>query len=294
MFMLGNVEAARTLSEQMLALMSEIGDQRGVVRSLNLLGMAHNALGDYQQAEQCLERATSICQILGDRRQMEDLLNNLGVQLQSRGDYRAAFERFQEALKIAREIGDRDGEMIFLSNLGEAHLKLGEFQAAESNLRQAIQMAGAAGLGGLPDTFAFLAEACLGQAKATEALDAARRALELSQGEGAPEYISAAWRTLGKVAAKLQDPIAIEGESTERRLYDAPACFAESLRICDETGMRSERARTLRAWAHHEIADGDPTHGAAMWQEARTIFAELGADLEVERMSAALPSARDA
>jgi hypothetical protein len=77
----------------------------------------------------------------------------------------------------------------------------------------------------------------------------------------------------------------------ERRLYDAPACFAESLRICDETGMRGERARTLRAWAQYEIARGNAAHGAAMWQEARTIFAELGADMEVERMSAALPNA---
>jgi tetratricopeptide (TPR) repeat protein len=293
MFMLGNVEAARALSEQMLVLMSDIGDQRGVVRSLNLLGMAHNALGHHQQAEQCLERATTICQALGDRRQMEDLLNNLGVQAQSRGDYRAAFERFQEALKIAREIGDREGEMVFLSNLGEAHLKLGEFQAAEDNLRQAIQMAGAAGLGGLPDTFAFLAEACLGQGKGMEALDGARRALALSQEEGAPEYISAAWRTLGEVAAHLHELIVIDQTAAERHPYDAPACFAESLRICDETGMPGERARTLRAWAHYEIAMGDQAHGMAMWQEARAIFAELGADLEVERMGA-MPGAREA
>jgi class 3 adenylate cyclase/tetratricopeptide (TPR) repeat protein len=289
MFMLGNIEAARALSEQVLALTNEIGDHRGVVRSLNLLGLAHNTLGHYQQAEQCLERATAICQTLGDRRQIEDLLNNLGVHAQSRGDYRAAFERFQDALKIAREIGDREGEMVFLSNLGEAHLKLGEYQAAELDLRQAIHMAGAAGLDGLPDTFSFLAQACLGQGKVVEALDAARRALELGREERAPEYISAAWRTLGKVAAQLHEPIVINETSEERRAYDAPACFAESLRICDETGMPGERARTLRAWAQHEIARGDQAHGAAMWQAARTIFAELGADLEVERMSAMPP-----
>ncbi|HET9224315.1 MAG TPA: adenylate/guanylate cyclase domain-containing protein, partial [Roseiflexaceae bacterium] len=55
MFMLGDMEAAQTYSEQMLALTTEIGDMRGIVRSLNLLGMAHNSLGRYQQAEECIE-----------------------------------------------------------------------------------------------------------------------------------------------------------------------------------------------------------------------------------------------
>jgi predicted ATPase/class 3 adenylate cyclase len=290
MFMLGNMEAAQAFSEQMLALTTEIGDMRGIVRSLNLLGMAHNTLGHYQQAEECIERATAICQKMGDRSQIENLRNSLGVIAVARGDYRAAFECFQSALTIAGEIGDREGELFFLSNLGEARLKLGEYQAAEADLRQVIQAAETAGSGGISDTYSFLAEACLGQGKTEEALVAAQRALSLGQSEDYPAFLAAAWRVLGRVGAQLNRPIAIDDANGQQRTYDAAACFAESLRICDETGMRGERARTLRAWGQYEIRRGDSEHGVDMWQAARAIFVELGADMEVERMSVTPPN----
>src|SRR5262249_4916641 len=106
------------------------------------------------------------------------------------------------------------------------------------------------------------------------------------QAEGAQEYISAAWRALGMVASRLPEPIAIERQNGRAPIsYDAPACFAESLRICTETGIEGERARSLWAWARHEIERGDRAHGTAMWQEARAIFTELGAELEAQRMA---------
>ncbi len=49
--------------------------------------------------------------------------------------------------------------------------------------------------------------------------------------------------------------------------------------------MEGERARTLREWAKYELAHGDKARGAAMWQEARELFARLGVELEVERMT---------
>jgi class 3 adenylate cyclase/tetratricopeptide (TPR) repeat protein len=288
---LGDAEAALALGEQTLALITEIGDRGQAAKTLNLLGVVHNMLGQYQEAEQCYTRALAICQELGDRTQVMNLSNNLGHNAEALGDYHTAFVRYQDALNIAREIGDRDGELVFLGNLGAARVGMGDYQAAEADLRQVIQMAGSAGSGILSDTYSILTKACLGQDKVVEALAAARQALALGQEVGISAYIAAAWRRLGMVASRLPDPIVIEERSGNPRNYDAAACFAESLRICDETGMQGERARTLRAWAQHEIARGDQAHGATMWETARTIFAELGADLEVERMSA-LPLGR--
>jgi hypothetical protein len=68
------------------------------------------------------------------------------------------------------------------------------------------------------------------------------------------------------------------------------AGFEESLRICREMGMEGEEARTLREWARYELGHGDPARGAAMWEEARDLFARLGVELDVERM-ATLPTA---
>jgi class 3 adenylate cyclase/tetratricopeptide (TPR) repeat protein len=295
-FRLGEAETALALCEEMLAITTETGDQLQMARSLNMLGSIHNIAGRYPQAEDCYTRALTICQELSDRRQVMNLLNNLGVVAYARGDYQTAFERYQEALNIAREIGERDGEIVFLSNLGEVRLRLGEFQAAEADLSQVIDLAGSANSEGLSDTYQILAEACLGQGKIEEALTAARQALTLGSEAGVQAFIGGAWRTLGVVAAHPD----FRTRSTDFKLYEAfphlkpdnenppseaTACFVESLRICKEMGMEGEQARTLREWAKYELTQGDPAHGAAMWQEARDLFARLGVELEVERMA---------
>jgi tetratricopeptide (TPR) repeat protein len=291
-YLLGEVETARTLGERLLVMASDLDDQGQMVsRVLNVLGAVHNMLGQYDQAQQRWENALQVCQERGDRQQVMNLLNNLGVIAEARGDYGAAFTRYEEALRIAHAIGDRDGELTFLSNVGAARVGRGDFRAAETDLREVIRMAGTSGSGVLPNTYYFLAEACLGQGQAEAALDAARQALALGQAGEIPEYIAAAWRALGMVAAHLPEPIAINDKETgQPKLHDTTACLTESLRICTEMGMEGERARTLRAWAEYELKRGDRARGAAMWQEAREIFARLGADLEAARMGDA-PSA---
>jgi len=139
-----------------------------------------------------------------------------------------------------------------LNNLGGARVGLGAYRVAEYDLRRTIRWAEISGQGGwLSDTYRFLAEACLGQEV------------------GSPAFIGGVWRTLGKVIAHAAEPVAI-GDKT----CNAEACFAESVRVFTEMGAEGERARTLRAWARYE-----------MGQEAQDIFARLGMELEVERMS---------
>jgi class 3 adenylate cyclase/tetratricopeptide (TPR) repeat protein len=285
LFRLGDAHGALTLGEQVLAISTELGDQRQIARSLNLLGVVHMMLGRYELATDCFTRALAICQALGDRSQMMRVLSNLGVIADRRADYRTAFGRFEQALAIAREIGDRYGEFVFLSNLGASRIGLGQYQAAEADLRRVIEMAGTPHSQGLSDTYYYLAKAYLGQGKVAEALVAAGRALELGQEIEEQAFIAAAWRVLGTVSSHMAAPITInDKDGRQTGVYDAAACFAESLRICTETGMEGERARTLRAWATYELERGDHVHGMAMWQEARDLFAKLGVDLEVERM----------
>jgi tetratricopeptide (TPR) repeat protein len=253
---------------------------------LNLAGaLACDFLGDPGQAVRHFEEALVMFRELGDQQGVTMILNNLGMVTRARGDYGAAVDLFQEALTIAREIGDRHFEMEYLDNLGGARVGLGEYSAAEADLWQAIHMAETSGgLRILPEAYRFLAEALLGQGKVGAALEVARQALALGQEHNEPNYIGGAWRALGMVAAELPEAIVIEDQA-----YDAAACYAESLRIFTEKGIERERAWTLRAWAEYEMAQGEKSRGQSMWQEAREIFARLGAESCVERM-ANLPS----
>jgi class 3 adenylate cyclase/tetratricopeptide (TPR) repeat protein len=283
---LGEVEAS-ALGERALAISRELNDRRLVAQSLNLLGaIACDLHGDPEQAARHFEEAVVMFRELGDRRGVHISLNNLGyVAIQARSDYAVAVGLFQEALAIAREIGDRSFEMEYLNNLGGARVGLGEYGAAEADLCQAIHMAeSSGGLQLLPEAYRFLAEALLGQGKVEAALAMARQALALGQEYNQPFHIGGAWRTLGMVAVHLPEPVAIKDQ-----VYDAVACYAESLRIFTEKGIERERAWTLRAWAEYEMRQGDKVRGEAMWQEARETFARLGAESCVEQM-ANLPS----
>src|SRR5215207_5327311 len=285
-YRLGEPRASLSLGEQSLEIATQLTNQNEMGRSLNLLGAANYVLGQYSQAENYWESALKLFQELGNRQQEMDLLSNLGVIADARGDYETAFQRYHSALEIAREIGYRDGEIVFLTNRGSEQVALGNHGAAEDDLRQAIRLAGITGSWCMPITFNYHAEALIGLERYEEALYSAQQALALGEEDKTPEYIGMAWRTLGILSDKLDKPIRLKDRETHQNIeYDADACFNKSERIFAEAEIEMERARTLREWAKHIIKRGDPEKAAELWQQARTIFAKLGAELEVQRMS---------
>jgi class 3 adenylate cyclase/tetratricopeptide (TPR) repeat protein len=277
-YRLGEGEAALALGERSLALSTALGDQSEIALSLNLLGAAHDMLGHLEEARQCTERALALNRESGSLLDVASSLNNLGASARARGDYEAARAYYEEALDIASKIAFRWGEMSYRASLGGTWVGLGDYAAAERLLRQVIDLPEASRWVGLAAAYRFLAEACLGQGHTEAALAAARRALDLAQDQAHREHIGAAWRVLGLVAARLPAPLPLGP-----RLYNAPACFSESLRIFTEMGAEGEQARTLRAWAWYALAQGDP-EGEKLWEEAWLIFTRLGMDLEAQRM----------
>ena len=281
---LGDTPAALRLADRALSLTSDLDETGRRVRaeSLKSLGMAYHTLGRFSNAEDFKAQSLDIYRELGDRRMVGNLLNSLGETARLRGDYSAAFERYQEALAIAREIGNRNGEILYFSNLGGTRVGLGEYVEAEADLRQTIEMAQAAGYVGISENYRFLAEALLWQGKTAEAYEVTLRALELGRKFENQEHIAEAWRVLGLVASRQSAPVEVEG-----RGRDAASCFDESLDIFTRIQMDSERARTLRDWARHELANGERERGTRLWREALEAFQRLGMTIELERMNEA-------
>ena len=69
-----------------------------------------------------------IARAIGDRQGEANSVNNLGNAYHALGDYRKAIENYQQSLMIAKAIGDRQGEAASLGNLGNAYYSLGESQ----------------------------------------------------------------------------------------------------------------------------------------------------------------------
>jgi serine/threonine protein kinase/tetratricopeptide (TPR) repeat protein len=277
---LGDARAAMMLADRALALVDKLGDEGRRVRAecLKSLGMAYHMLGQFEQAEEFKSLSLGLYRELGDRRYVGNLLNSLGETARLRGDYPTAFARYSEALQIAREIGNRNGEILYLSNLGAARNGLGAYEEAEADLRQTIELATAAGYVGLSENYRFLTEALLGGGRLAEAKEAALRALELGREIENHEHLAEAWRVLGLVASGSKSAIEVDGETR-----DPASCFAQSLSIFARIQMEAERARTLRDWARHELAQGDPERGRQLLAEARDSFERLQMELELER-----------
>lgn len=289
-YRLGQAQAAFVLGEEALSIAKETNDQNEIAHSLNLLGASGYILGKYDMAEHYWMDALSTFQELGNRQQSNILLSNLGALADARGDYHTALQRYDAALQIAREIRDRDSEIYLLSNRGVEQVALRNFVAAEADLRQTIALSGTIGSWCLPNTYAYLAEASLGQGNKETALDAALHALTLALDSDTPEYIGIAWRVLGMISGQIEKPIAVKFEKVSRPIkYNARDCFNMSEEIFVANGIVGERARTLREWAQYELLLGNKENGATLWYEARKIFEEIGARWEVERMATMPP-----
>jgi len=284
-FRLGEAQAALALGEQALAIFTELDSRRDMAQSQNLLGAIHYTSGRFDNAQSYWENALNIFQDLGDRQQGMGLLSNFGVIAEARGDYQTAFERYDNALSIAREVGYRDGELLYLTNRGGAQVALKNYEAAEADLRHAISLAGISGSWCMPLAFSYRAEALLKLDKHDEAFYSARQALVLAHEDKTPEYIGMAWRILGMICRRIENTVRFsDWETHQMGEYDAETCFSKSVQVLGEAEIDAEKARTLREWARYELQRGNKEIGEQKWNEARDIFAKLGAQLEVEQM----------
>ncbi|HET6617625.1 MAG TPA: tetratricopeptide repeat protein, partial [Gemmatimonadota bacterium] len=276
-FRLGAAREQGELATRALELATSLGEVglREKALSLKLLGMANQVAGRFEEARSRKEEALAIFRRLGDHQTVGMMLNSLGETLRLKGDYAAARDRYQEALSIARETGHRPEQILCLSNLAGARLGLGEYEEAERLLLEAIDLAGSAGYHVLPEAYRFLAEACLGQGRNEEALEAARLALMLSRDES-PDHLGHAWRVLGLVASRV-GPVEIADET-----WSAEASFAEGVKVFERAEMNSERARVLYDWGRHERDMGRLEESERKLEEARSIFTRLGMSLGPE------------
>lgn len=264
-------QQALALGQRALAVLASADEPATTARWHGLLGVIATSLGDFEQAMCYQQQALDYHRAIGNLNEVATQLNNLAFTANLYGDYSLASTMLHEALGISREIGSRVLEIYILSNLGPASNGLGHYAAAEAEARRGIALSEVSRMVVFSEFYGTLAEACLGQGRVTEALEAAQQALDTARAIEGPREVAAAWRALGMAIAALSDP------------QGAPPCFAESARIFAELGARGERARTLRAWARHELRAGDAAHGHALWQEARALFAEAGLAHELAR-----------
>jgi len=131
---------ARSLEEEALAIMRDLGDDVGIARALNVLGNVLMSLSDIEGARALYEEGLAIRERLGDKRGAAALLANLANVAHSLGDLSRVREFHERALGINREVGDRYNEAMTLLVRGELSLQEGEYSDAKPHFEKALSI----------------------------------------------------------------------------------------------------------------------------------------------------------
>jgi class 3 adenylate cyclase/tetratricopeptide (TPR) repeat protein len=270
-YRLADAEQVLSLAEQSAELASQLGDRAAMARGFKLHGVAHLQLSHYDEADRYFQKGLELAQETGDLRTAAAMWSNRGETARARGDFESAVALYEKAIAISREIGARESELIYLVNLSAARVGLSQFAQAEADLRALIAPVATAQSFDLSEIYAQLSEACREQGNLVEALESARRALELAKATGNSLLIAEAWRTLGRALTSVPSAVGNCLPCPD----DPDSCFQESLRLYQLIGARGEKARTLRLWAEFDLTRQRGEEARRKLTEARSSFMEL-------------------
>ena len=115
---LGRFEKSKISLYESLKLYREIGNNQGIVSSLNNLGIVEADRGDYKRSLEHHEEGLKIAREFGNKSGIADSLTNIGTISYHQGKYDPAQRYYEESLKLNREIGFKPGIAMCLNNLG--------------------------------------------------------------------------------------------------------------------------------------------------------------------------------
>lgn len=111
-------DRAAELGKESFVLSQEVGDWWGAVEARVVLAIAARAQGDFERASTLLEEIVSHVRQVGDKYRLAVALNYLGLVKRELGDYARAKALLEETLALAQELRDKWGTAFAQSNLG--------------------------------------------------------------------------------------------------------------------------------------------------------------------------------
>jgi len=127
-----------------LALASELGNDRAIGITKGQIAQGYNDDGDHARAEALLRESLNLLRKCGDRMNEAVMLSTLGASFLSRtdGDLRGTRQKaatyYREAIRVNESIGNRPQQPEALAGLARACLELGLESEAERSARTAI------------------------------------------------------------------------------------------------------------------------------------------------------------
>jgi len=196
-----NIEEARRLFEQSLALYQELGERWWTARVLYQLSYASDTRDAYGEPKTLAENALAIFQSLGDPRYTAYSLTGLGWYAVRRGQLEEGEQLMQQCLDLTREMGERVMIGWGLQNLGATAMYLGKYAKAQSLLEESLTLRSDLGDPlGMADSTCDLGLAKMHLGQYDQARDLGEKALSLAQESDYPRRTGFCFLLLGSVA----------------------------------------------------------------------------------------------
>jgi len=293
---------AQAAFRRSLGIAERIGDIQIMSADYGNLGVLSARFGNLIEAKDRYKQAVILAEQVNDPVYLSFLHCYLAITLQDQVKLEEAKKNLLKALKISRA-------MKFTPGIGFALVALGHLRITQSLIIKGDtnNTSNAAKQHSSPTDLLFRAKTSLQYALALEGLEAETRTeglLTLAQvtyllGEidnarqqtlqviNEAQHYEQVW-LLACAQRLLGNILSMQGQYLEATTY-----FSQSLQILKECGMRLEWARTLRDYSEHILRrvhsdDGDCERAIEHLQEARQVFKESDAALDIELVERAL------
>ncbi|MFQ5689535.1 MAG: tetratricopeptide repeat protein [Gemmatimonadota bacterium] len=247
-------------------------DILGLMKAINLGGIAAFELGRTRAAERRFESLMELAESESDREMMARAATNIGAVANLRGDPEKALQHYHLAAPLYEKLRHVRGLAQIHHNLGISYRDMDRLEdSVTSYLRAAMLAAGI-------DYQPLVAMATIGRAEAElRSGDASlcavlvERGLEEARQVGDPISEAEALRVRGLARAAVHPA-------------KARADLEEAVRLAQQTGNSLLEAEGKRDLGRLLLGEGDGREGVGLLNEAAEMFRTLGAEAEVARL----------
>ncbi len=277
----GHLQQAWQTSQSAIAIARQAADQHSLALALKTHGYINVLQGQFAVAQQLFEEGLGLHRQLGQREDEARMLNVMGEAARHRGDFQHAAELYQQALVIGRELRNPERLIMFLSNLGGALVGLGTYETAIATLNEAFELARSTTWYGIAETYRFRAEAAIGLGYPDEAIRHIIQAHHAARERQQSLELCAALRVLGSALSQLNEPILLPPNLPTT----AQACFEHALSMAETSGSQAEVAAIHQALAEHWQRQQAVAKAQQAFQQASSIYGQLGMDAMHQRIA---------
>jgi tetratricopeptide (TPR) repeat protein len=135
---LGDYTAVCCFLDESSTLYRELSDEEGIIRSINILGIAAMTQGQYERATTLLQEILVLARGQHNRHRLINILNGLGQVARNQGNYERAMVLYQESLTLAQEEGDKNDLAWALILMGQVAYSQGDLKAARALCERAL------------------------------------------------------------------------------------------------------------------------------------------------------------